>query len=103
MEHPSDTTTKPSNGGLTPPGTAIVGNQRVKASEVGLGESRNVAAKAPGAPIDPVFNERFLFDDELETADDSAYLRKYNLSADDDDFPVLRQDQFPSAVRILCC
>lgn len=65
----------------------------------GRGAARPSLGAAPGAPIGPAFNERFLFDDELETADDSTFLRKYNLSADDDDFPVLRQDQFPSTVR----
>lgn len=41
----------------------------------------------------PVFNERFLFDDELD-AEDSAFVRKYNLSGDDDTFPILHNDKF---------
>lgn len=56
---------------------------------------------APGAPIGSMFNERFLFDDEMEAADDSTFMRRYNLSGDDDEFPVLlRHDEFPSSVRI---
>ncbi|CEH14061.1 Translational repressor MPT5/PUF4 and related RNA-binding proteins (Puf superfamily) [Ceraceosorus bombacis] len=44
----------------------------------------------------PVFNERFLFDDEALEADDSAFVRKYNLKEEDDDFPVLiRRDSYP--------
>ncbi|WFD35956.1 hypothetical protein MCUN1_002827 [Malassezia cuniculi] len=42
----------------------------------------------------PVFNERFLFDDELETADDSTFVHKYNLTGVSDEFPTLRPDGF---------
>lgn len=52
------------------------------------------AARPPGGPITPIFNERFLFDDELEAADDSTFVNKYNLSTVDDDFPTLRPEGF---------
>lgn len=50
--------------------------------------------------LTPVFNERFLFsDDELE-ADDSTFVKKYNLNEDDNSFPVLiRHDSHPGMVR----
>ena len=38
----------------------------------------------------PVFNERFLFDDELDN-EDSAFVKKYNLKGGDDEFPILVQ------------
>ncbi|SPO27733.1 related to PUF4 - member of the PUF protein family [Ustilago trichophora] len=43
-----------------------------------------------GENFTPVFNERFLFDDELDN-EDSAFVKKYNLKGDDDQFPVLVQ------------
>ena len=53
----------------------------------------SAGATAPGGGMTPVFPEHFLFDDELEAADDSTFVRKYNLSGDDDEFPMLlRQD-----------
>lgn len=54
------------------------------------------------ANLTPVFNERFLFsDDELE-ADDSAFVKKYNLNEDDNSFPVLiRHDSHPGMVRTI--
>lgn len=45
--------------------------------------------------IVPTFNERFLFDDELEATDDSAFMNRYNLSAEDDMFPMLFKPQGP--------
>lgn len=55
--------------------------------------SGEAAAQGNNA-MTPVFNERFLFDDELD-AEDSAFVRKYGLSGDDDNFPVLlRNDKF---------
>lgn len=38
----------------------------------------------------PGFNERFLFDDELDN-EDSAFVKKYNLKGGDSDFPILVQ------------
>jgi len=35
-----------------------------------------------------MFNDRFLFDDELDANEDSTFVRKYNLSAAGDDFPM---------------
>ena len=52
------------------------------------------ATRPSGGRMTPVFNERFLFDDELEAADDSTFLRKYNLTGVDDDFPTLHPDGF---------
>ncbi|WFD30729.1 hypothetical protein MSPP1_001753 [Malassezia sp. CBS 17886] len=46
-------------------------------------------AGAPGR-MTPAFTERFLFDDELDAADDSAFARKYNL-ATEDELPVFLQ------------
>ncbi|KAI3479331.1 hypothetical protein L1887_58615 [Cichorium endivia] len=40
--------------------------------------------------LTPVFNERFLFDDELDN-EDSAFVKKYNLKGGDDQFPILVQ------------
>ncbi|SNX85912.1 related to PUF4 - member of the PUF protein family [Melanopsichium pennsylvanicum] len=40
--------------------------------------------------LTPVFNEPFLFDDELDN-EDSAFVKKYNLNGDDDQFPILIQ------------
>ncbi|KAN0060726.1 hypothetical protein ACQY0O_007384 [Thecaphora frezii] len=46
----------------------------------------------------PVFNERFLFDDELDS-EDSAFVKRYNLQEDDDKFPILvRRDSFPDVL-----
>ncbi|EPQ30113.1 uncharacterized protein PFL1_02230 [Pseudozyma flocculosa PF-1] len=46
----------------------------------------------------PVFNERFLFDDELDN-EDSAFVKRYNLHEDDDKFPILvRRDSFPDVL-----
>ncbi|WFC97357.1 hypothetical protein MYAM1_000067 [Malassezia yamatoensis] len=98
MAHPSDTSTNPTNGGLLPSAAAPMDSLRAKGVGADMAGPATMSAKAPGAPIAPVFNGQFLFDDELETANDSAFLRKYNLSSEDDDFPVLRQDQFPSAL-----
>lgn len=49
--------------------------------------------------LTPVLSERFLFDDELD-AEDSAFIRRYNLQdKTDDKFPVLiRRDSFPGMV-----
>ena len=52
----------------------------------------------PGGGFTPVFNERFLFDDELD-AEDSAFVKRYNLQEDDDKFPILvRRDSFPDVL-----
>jgi hypothetical protein len=55
------------------------------------------------ANLTPVFNERFLFsDDELE-ADDSTFVKKYNLNEDDNSFPVLiRHESQPGMVGVCC-
>lgn len=46
-------------------------------------------ASVPAAErLVPMFNDRFLFDDELEANEDSTFVRKYNLSAAGDDFPM---------------
>ncbi|KAJ1022437.1 hypothetical protein NDA16_003426 [Ustilago loliicola] len=50
-----------------------------------------------GENLTPVFNERFLFDDELDN-EDSAFVKKYNLKGDDGQFPVLVQRE-PSSAR----
>ena len=51
--------------------------------------------------LTPVFNERFLFDDDELEADDSAFVRKYNLNEDDNSFPVLiRRDSHPGMVSV---
>ncbi|CBQ73830.1 conserved hypothetical protein [Sporisorium reilianum SRZ2] len=43
-----------------------------------------------GENFTPNFNEQFLFDDELDN-EDSAFVKKYNLKANDSQFPVLVQ------------
>ncbi|WFC96941.1 hypothetical protein MBRA1_003607 [Malassezia brasiliensis] len=115
MDHPTDPTGAAHPAALSPdpaaahtaaaaaaaalqPDGAGPGAPPGAAAAPGRGAARPSLGAAPGAPIGPAFNERFLFDDELETADDSTFLRKYNLSADDDDFPVLRQEHFPSTL-----
>ncbi|KAI3618499.1 hypothetical protein CBS9595_002862 [Malassezia furfur] len=96
MDHPTDPTGAAHAAALSPDPPAAA---PAAAAHTAAAAAAAAATLHPdGAPIGPAFNERFLFDDELETADDSTFLRKYNLSADDDDFPVLRQDQFPSTL-----
>ncbi|GAK65653.1 RNA-binding protein [Moesziomyces antarcticus] len=50
----------------------------------------NDKAAAAADNLTPVFNERFLFDDELDN-EDSAFVKKYNLKGGDDQFPILVQ------------
>lgn len=50
----------------------------------------DAAAKDKGENFTPVFSEQFLFDDELDN-EDSAFVKKYNLKANDDQFPILVQ------------
>ncbi|PKI84276.1 hypothetical protein MVES1_001622 [Malassezia vespertilionis] len=72
----------------------LVADARADASQVQNGAHRSLA---PGEAA--LFNEGFLFDDELESADDSTFVRKYNLSGDDDKFPMLfRQQGFNNAL-----
>ncbi len=53
------------------------------------GADKEASAKTgKGENFTPNFNERFLFDDELDN-EDSAFVKKYNLKADDDQFPIL--------------
>ncbi|CDR87231.1 related to PUF4-member of the PUF protein family [Sporisorium scitamineum] len=47
-------------------------------------------ANEKGENFTPNFNEQFLFDDELDN-EDSAFVKKYNLKANDGQFPVLVQ------------
>lgn len=65
-------------------------------------QNRTAGMTGAGENLTPVFNERFLFsDDELE-ADDSAFVKKYNLNEDDNSFPVLiRHDSHPGMVCIM--
>lgn len=72
------------NGEGTPTSTATILGVRTDTAPGTAGVERLV----------PMFNERFLFDDEV--GDDSAFVRKYNLSADDDEFPVLLKTQGPA-------
>ncbi|KAJ9479916.1 Pumilio homology domain family member 4 [Pseudozyma hubeiensis] len=59
------------------------------ASAVGaMSIASKVGANEKGENFTPVFNEQFLFDDELDN-EDSAFVKKYNLKANDDQFPVL--------------
>lgn len=58
--------------------------------------SDETAAAAKGEQFTPVFNEQFLFDDELDN-EDSAFVKKYNLNGNDDQFPVLVDTQSPAA------
>lgn len=52
-------------------------------------EAASNASTGPTADrLVPMFNDRFLFDDELEANEDSTFVRKYNLSAAGDDFPM---------------
>ena len=68
-------------------------------------KSASVSATPGGAPavmpsaerIVPAFHEHFLFDDELEATDDS-FMRRYNLAAADDDFPLLLKPQETQSV-----
>lgn len=55
----------------------------------------SAAAAAAAERIMPTFSERFLFDDELEATDDSAFMRRYNLAPDEDDFPLLLRQPPP--------
>ncbi|PWN50080.1 hypothetical protein IE53DRAFT_293089, partial [Violaceomyces palustris] len=56
------------------------------------------SAGQQGDGFTPVFSERFLFDDELD-AEDSAFVKRYNLQDDDDKFPILvRRDSFPDVL-----
>lgn len=99
-------------GGGSAPGTASGG--RAVSANLAPGVSRLLSrnnhgyegASANGSEVGgtagmtPVFNERFLFDDELDN-EDSAFVKKYNLSEDDDKFPVLlRNDKFAAMVSI---
>lgn len=53
--------------------------------------SNHAAVKGEkGENFTPIFNEQFLFDDELDN-EDSAFVKKYNLKANDGQFPVLAQ------------
>ncbi|CAO1614705.1 unnamed protein product [Sympodiomycopsis kandeliae] len=93
------------SGGGSNPSPASANSQRnssVPQASTGPGFQRMLSrtgvdmhqADSNHSGMTPVFNERFLFDDELD-AEDSAFVKKYNLSGDDDKFPVLlRNDKF---------
>ncbi|PWN27850.1 ARM repeat-containing protein [Jaminaea rosea] len=82
---------QPGNAPNAPTAPAGSGFQRLL-SKTGVDTSSD-AQGGVNTGMTPVFNERFLFDDELD-AEDSAFVRKYNLSGDDDKFPLLRGDKF---------
>ncbi|EST09457.1 Pumilio RNA-binding repeat [Kalmanozyma brasiliensis GHG001] len=99
---------------ITPPNGAVAADPKTAADAAGVGQSvptsrrqsrsADELASAVGAMsitgkdginskgdnATPVFNEQFLFDDELDN-EDSAFVKKYNLKGSDDQFPVLVQ------------
>lgn len=91
---------------ILPPGAAA-GQQSVlqramNRSNIESAQQQNGVASAIAAGeggLTPMFNERFLFDDDELEADDSAFVKKYNLNEDDNGFPVLiRRDSHPGMV-----
>jgi hypothetical protein len=71
-----------------PPLTGSTGQQ--SALHRAMGRSQLEAQQNAGeGGLTPMFNERFLFDDDELEADDSAFVKKYNLNGDDNSFPVL--------------
>lgn len=81
-----------------PPLTSSTGQQ--SALHRAIGRSQLEAHQNAGeGGLTPMFNERFLFDDDELEADDSAFVKKYNLNGDDNSFPVLiHRDSHPGMV-----
>ncbi|CCF51344.1 uncharacterized protein UHO2_04163 [Ustilago hordei] len=59
-------------------------------------KTSDAAKDNKGENLTPVFNERFLFDDELDN-EDSDFVNKYNLKGDQGQFPLLVQRDTASA------
>lgn len=74
---------------------SAVGNMSIGAKNKSLLVSQAAAHNNDASDSTPVFNEQFLFDDELDN-EDSAFVKKYNLNADADQFPVLVDSQSAS-------
>ncbi|KDN49895.1 ARM repeat-containing protein [Tilletiaria anomala UBC 951] len=95
--NPNSRSQSPGGRNLTPAQHSAL--QRVLAGSGSGASSPKGDGQAPpagteGSSFTPVFNENFLFDDELDA--ESAFVKKYNLQEDDDKFPVLiRRDSFP--------
>ena len=81
----------PAERRVKPPTAEALPGERLGSSALhAKGTLHEANRKMPeSARLPSMFNEPFLFDDELESADDSTFVRKYNLSTEDDDFPTL--------------
>ena len=89
--NPNSRSQSPSIGGHS--GARHNALQRVIAASGTSSPSATPAADGTTTNFTPVFNENFLFDDELDA--ESAFVKKYHLE-DDDKFPVLiRRDSYP--------
>lgn len=74
-------------------------NLEAQQNNASLGPNSASSGNAAESGMTPVFNERFLFDDDDLEADDSAFVKKYNLKEDDNSFPVLiHRDSHPGMV-----
>jgi hypothetical protein len=93
----------PSNGGT---GQQSVLHRQLNRANLEHQQSGLGSGGANELGMTPVFNERFLFDDDELEADETAFVKKYNLREDDNSFPVLiRRDSHPGMVSCFerCC